>query len=194
MQDSLALFCDRPAEVVAPELLGASLMHDGVGGVIVETEAYAPDDPASHSYAGPTERNAAMFGPPGCAYVYRSYGIHWCFNVVCRTGSAVLVRALQPTAGLNRMIERRGTSDVLALASGPGKLTQALAISREHDRLPLRGGELELIPAKERLGILVGPRIGITKAADRLWRFGIAGSLHLSRPFPRGLPGGTVPL
>jgi DNA-3-methyladenine glycosylase len=164
-----------------------------VGGIVAETEAYAPDDPASHSYGGPSARNAAMFGPPGRAYVYRSYGIHWCFNVVCSTGSAVLVRALQPTSGLERIMERRGTNDMLALGSGPGKLTQALAIGREHDGQPLQGGGLALRPTAERPTILVGPRIGNTKAVDRLWRFGIAGSLHLSRPFPRSLPGGTVP-
>ena len=187
MQDALVIFCDRPADLVAPQLLGASLMLDGIGGIIVETEAYEPDDPASHSYGGPTARNAAMFGPPGRAYVYRSYGIHWCFNVVCRTGSAVLVRALQPTAGLDTMMERRGTTDPLALASGPGKLTQALALSREHDCLPLDGA-LVLAPAGKRYEIAIGPRIGITKAMERPWRFGVSGSPYLSKPFPRPLP------
>jgi len=184
----LARFCDRPAELVAPELLGASLVLDGVGGIVVETEAYAADDPASHSFGGPTQRNAAMFGPPGRAYVYRSYGIHWCFNVVCRTGSAVLVRALEPTFGIARMVERRGTQDLRSLASGPGKLAQALGIGREHDGLPLEGGALALSPAPGRFDIVAGPRIGITRAAEKPWRFGIAGSPFLSRPFPRVLP------
>lgn len=186
MQDALSLFCDRPAEIVAPRLLGASLALGGVGGIIVETEAYAADDPASHSFGGPSERNAAMFGPAGHAYVYRSYGIHWCFNVVCRRGSAVLVRALRPERGIERMMARRGTRDALALASGPGKLAQALAISRDHDGLPLGGGEFELVVSQLRPDIVVGPRIGISKAVDRPWRFGIDGSGHLSRPFPRG--------
>jgi DNA-3-methyladenine glycosylase len=180
MQDismaSLAAFCDRPAEIVAPELLGAL------------------DDPASHSFGGPGVRNAAMFGPPGHAYVYRSYGIHWCFNVVCNTGSAVLVRALQPISGLDWMAERRRTDDVLALASGPGKLAQALAISREHDGLPLAGGRIELWPAEDQFDIVAGPRIGITKAIDRPWRFGIAGSPYLSRPFSRAFAGGGMSL
>jgi DNA-3-methyladenine glycosylase len=184
---SLALFCDRPAEIVAPDLLGASLKAGDVGGVVVETEAYAADDPASHSFRGPGARNAAMFGPPGRAYVYRSYGIHWCFNVVCQPGSAVLVRALQPTSGIGVMAARRNTSDVRALASGPGKLCQALAIDRTHDGLPLEGGLIELRPSPARLDIVVGPRIGITKAVEKPWRFGIAGSPYLSRPFPRAL-------
>lgn len=186
---SLARFCDRPAEIVAPALLGAFLALDGVGGIIVETEAYEPDDPASHSFRGPTLRNAAMFGPPARAYVYRSYGIHWCFNVVCRTGSAVLVRGLQPTAGLEAMMERRNTRDVRALASGPGKLCQALAIGPQHNGLPLWEGEIELRPSEMTGEVAAGPRIGITKAADRPWRFGIAGSSYLSRPFPRTVAG-----
>jgi DNA-3-methyladenine glycosylase len=184
MQDALVIFCDRPARLVAPQLLGATFMLGGVGGIIVETEAYEPDDPASHSYGGPTARNAAMFGPPGRAYVYRSYGIHWCFNVVCRSGSAVLVRALQPTAGLDVMMERRGTTDPRALTSGPGKLTQALALSRDHDCMPLDRALL-LSPAGRQQDVTVGPRIGITKATERPWRFGVTGSLYLSKPFPR---------
>ena len=186
---SLSLFCDRPAEIVAPELLGSMLAVGDAGGVVVETEAYAADDPASHSFGGPSARNAAMFGPPGHAYVYRSYGIHWCFNVVCRPGSAVLIRALQPTSGLEAMMARRGTRDVRALASGPGKLCQALAIDRSRDGLPLEGGSIELRPSPEQPDIVVGPRIGITKAADKPWRFGIAGSPFLSRPFPRAIAG-----
>lgn len=177
-------FCDRPAELVAPDLLGAALLVDGVGGLVVETEAYAPDDPASHSFGGPTARNAAMFGPPARAYVYRSYGIHWCFNVVCRRGSAVLVRALEPKWGLETMIERRGTRAAALLASGPGRLTQALAITRAHDGLPLAGGDgIELDPRPGAHPVVTGPRIGITKAVEQPWRFGLAGSAHLSRPF-----------
>lgn len=190
MQNALTIFCDRPARFVAPQLLGATLMFDGVGGIIVETEAYEPDDPASHSYGGPTARNAAMFGSPGHAYVYRSYGIHWCFNVVCQTGSAVLVRALQPTAGLDIMMERRGKSDPRELASGPGRLTQALALSRDQDGLPLQGGTLVLSPSAEPHEVSTGPRIGITKAAEKPWRFGVTGSPYLSRPFPRPSPAG----
>ncbi len=190
MHDTLALFCDRPARLVAPQLLGATLMLDGVGGIVVETEAYEPNDAASHSYGGPTARNAAMFGPPGRAYVYRSYGLHWCFNVVCRTGSAVLVRALQPTLGLDAMMARRGTVDPRALTSGPGRLTQALALSRDHDGQPLEGGALVLTPSAEVHDIVIGPRIGITKATEKPWRFGLRGSLYISRPFPRALSGG----
>jgi DNA-3-methyladenine glycosylase len=181
-QSMLERFCDRPAEQVAPELLGAALLVDGVGGIVVETEAYEPDDPASHSFGGPTARNAAMFGPPAHAYVYRSYGIHWCFNVVCRRGSAVLVRALEPKWGVEAMMERRGTRIAALLAAGPGRLTQALAITRVHDGLPLGEGVLELDPQPVIHAVATGPRIGISKAVDRPWRFGLAGSAYLSRP------------
>lgn len=180
----LEAFCDRPADEVAPALLGAALLVGGVGGLVVETEAYAPDDPASHSFGGPTARNGAMFGPPGRAYVYRSYGIHWCFNVVCRRGSAVLVRALEPKWGLEAMVERRGTRAAALLASGPGRLTQALAITRAHDGLALAGGGwIGLDPRPGAEAVVVGPRIGISKAVERPWRFGVAGSVYLSRPF-----------
>ncbi len=173
---------------VARDLLGATLLVEGVGGLIIETEAYDHEDPASHSFGGPTQRNAAMFGPPGHAYVYRSYGIHWCFNIVCggaRTGSAVLIRALQPLAGLDAMRERRGTDDVRLLCSGPGRLTEALGITNAHNALPLDAApfRVENGPAPEE--ILVGPRVGITRAADIPWRFGVAGSRFLSRSFPR---------
>jgi DNA-3-methyladenine glycosylase len=184
-QSMLERFCDRPAEQVAPELLGAALLVDGVGGIVVETEAYEPDDPASHSFGGPTARNAAMFGPPAHAYVYRSYGIHWCFNVVCRRGSAVLVRALEPKWGIEAMMERRGTRVATLLAAGPGRLTQALGITRDHDGLPLGGGVLELDPQPVIQAVATGPRIGISKAVDRPWRFGFAGSAYLSRPMAR---------
>ena len=175
---------DRPSLQLARELIGATLLVDGVGGVIVETEAYRPDDPASHSYAGPTARNAAMVGPPGRAYVYRSYGIHWCLNVVGHSGSAVLLRALEPIEGIDVMRERRGVDDLRALCSGPGKLCQALAITREHDGVPLDHPPFELLPRARRASIVVGPRIGITKAIEQPWRFGLKGSRYVSRRFP----------
>lgn len=178
----LEAFCDRPARLVAPDLVGAALTVDGVGGLVVEAEAYEADDPASHSFAGPTARNAAMFGPPARAYVYRCYGVHWCFNVVCRSGSAVLVRALEPKWGLEAMAGRRG-GKALALASGPGRLTQALGITRAHDGMPLAGGAIVLDPRAGACRLVVGTRIGISKAVERPWRFGLSGSAHLSRPF-----------
>ena len=173
----------RHPAAVARGLLGWSLFVDGVGGRIVETEAYHHEDPASHSFNGRTERNAAMFGPPGCAYVYRSYGVHWCFNIVCgeAPGSAVLIRALEPTAGLEVMAIRRGQTDPRALCSGPGKLCQALGVSRDHDGLGMEGAPFKLI-AGEAGSIAVGPRIGISKASEVPWRFGEAGSRFLSRP------------
>jgi DNA-3-methyladenine glycosylase len=173
---------------VARDLVGATLLVDGVGGVVVETEAYAPDDPASHSFRGRTASNAAMFGPPGTLYVYRSYGIHWCANVVCAPegiGAAVLLRALEPTHGIEEMVRRRGVEDIRRLCSGPGSLTQALGIDRTHDGLPLDRPPFELALADAPADVVVGPRIGITKAAELPRRYSLRSSPYVSRPRPR---------
>jgi DNA-3-methyladenine glycosylase len=169
---------------LAPQLIGWTLLVDGVGGVIVETEAYDADDPASHSFRGPKPRNRAMFGPPGHAYVYLSYGLHWCLNFVCREpghGAAVLIRALQPTQGLDVMRERRGTQAPRLLAAGPGRVGQALGVDRSFDGLPLDRAPFELRAPAAPVAVASGPRIGISQAADRPWRFGLAGSPFLSR-------------
>jgi DNA-3-methyladenine glycosylase len=179
-------FFDRSVHEVAPGLIGVTFLCDGVGGVIVEAEAYDHEDPAAHGYRGLTARNASMFGPPGHAYVYRSYGIHWCVNFVCgRPGvaEAVLIRALQPTHGLARMRANRGTADEPALCSGPGKLCQALGITRAHDGLPLDEAPFELLPPVEPVELVSGTRVGISQAADRQWRYGLAGSPFVSRRF-----------
>jgi DNA-3-methyladenine glycosylase len=180
-----AFFARYPVEV-AQDLIGWTLTLNGVGGRIVETEAYHHEEPASHSFSGRTPRNAAMFGPVGRAYVYRSYGIHWCLNLVCgeSPGSAVLIRALEPTHGLERMRERRGLSEPRSLCSGPGKLCQALAVTRAHDGLPMDHAPFAIAPGP-RAGIVAGPRIGISRAADLPWRYGEAGSRFVSRPFPQ---------
>ncbi|NDP64494.1 MAG: DNA-3-methyladenine glycosylase [Polaromonas sp.] len=176
------------SETVARQLIGMRLLVDGVGGIIVETEAYDGEDPASHSFSGPTERNAAMFGPPACIYVYRSYGIHWCMNLVCREtghGAGVLLRAIEPTDGLERMRDRRGLDDVRLLCAGPGRLGQALGIDRSFTGQRLGEPPFALFPAAPELQakVVAGPRIGISKAVDQPWRFGLAGSRFLSRPF-----------
>lgn len=183
-------FFARPVGDVAVDLLGCVLTVGGVGGMIVETERYQQDDPASHSFRGPRGRAAVMFGPPGHMYVYRSYGLHWCANLVCEpegSGAAVLIRALAPLHGIPRMrARRRGVGDPL-LCAGPGRLCAALGIDRHLDGADaLRpGGPVALSGRAEPVEVICGPRIGITKAADRPWRFGVAGSPYLSRPFPR---------
>ena len=179
---------DAPADVVARALIGATVLVDGVGGVIVETEAYDQSDPASHTHMGPTARNAAMFGPSGHAYVYRSYGIHWCLNFTCRPaghGAGVLIRAIEPRAGLEQMQLRRGTSDPRLLCSGPGRLGQALGITMAHYGLPLDRPPFFVAAPDAATESVVGPRIGISKAIDEPWRFGLLGSRFLSKPFAK---------
>ena len=176
----------RPSHEVAQQLIGAVVLIDGVGGRIVETEAYDREDPASHSYSGPTERNAAMFGAPGHAYVYRSYGIHWCLNFVCREdghGAGVLIRAIEPLTGLDVMRARRGVDDVRLLCSGPGKLGQAMGVTRALNGADLAAAPFELTAPASAFEVVAGPRIGISKAMDVPWRFGLAGSRFVSRPF-----------
>lgn len=168
--------------------MGATLLKDSVGGVIVETEAYLEDDPASHSFPGRTRRNASMFGPPGSLYVYRSYGLHWCANVVCGEegeGAAVLLRALEPTHGLAEMRRRRGVADERALCAGPGRLCEALAITGADDGRPLDRPPFELLLPKAPVEVVVSPRVGITRARERPWRYCLKGSAYVSRPRPR---------
>jgi DNA-3-methyladenine glycosylase len=177
-------FFARSVHEVAPDLVGVTMLVDGVGGTIVEVEAYDHEDPAAHGYRGRTARNASMFGPPGHAYVYRSYGIHWCLNFVCEeegVASAVLIRALEPTLGLDEMRARRDLDEPRLLCSGPGRLCQALGITREHDGFALDEPPFELLPRRAEPQIVTGPRIGITQAAERPWRYALAGSSFLSR-------------
>ena len=181
-------FFDRSVHEVAPDLIGVTLLVDGVGGPLVEVEAYDASDPASHGFRGRTARNAAMFGPPGHAYVYRSYGIHWCLNLVCEeegTAAAVLIRALEPRHGIERMQERRRTGDPRLIASGPGRLCQALGVTGGHDGLPLDRPPFELHPRTGQPAIAAVPRVGITLAADYPWRYVLTGSRFLSRAVPR---------
>lgn len=169
--------------MVARELIGASLSMNGVGGTIVETEAYDATDPASHSYKGQTPRNRTMFGPPGRVYIYRSYGIHWCLNLVCETASAVLIRSIEPVTGLAEMQDRRGTEKRRLLCAGPGRLCQALGIDISLDGAPVEMPPFSFAPRLSELPIVTGTRVGISKAVDRPWRFGLAGSPYLSRGF-----------
>ena len=179
-------FFARSVHAVAPDLIGVTFLFNGVGGRIVEVEAYHHTDPAAHSFGGRTERNAVMFGPPGFAYVYRSYGIHWCVNFVCEhegSASAVLIRAIEPLEGLAKMRRRRGLRDERLLCSGPGRVCQALGITRAHNALPLDALPFALRRGNGKVEIAVGPRIGITKAVDHPWRYGLQGSRFLSKPF-----------
>jgi DNA-3-methyladenine glycosylase len=180
-------FFARSVHEVAPDLIGATLLVDGVGGRIVEVEAYEQEDPASHGHRGRTTRNAVMFGPPGYAYVYRSYGIHWCLNFVCGdegVADAVLVRALEPTTGIEEQRRRRGVEALRSLCSGPGKLCQALGITGAHDGLGLDRPPFELRPRLEVPEVVTGPRIGITRATELYWRYMEAASPFLSRSPP----------
>lgn len=179
-------FFARSVHEVAPELIGATFLFKGAGGIIVEVEAYHHTDPAAHSFNGRTERNAVMFGPPGFVYVYRSYGIHWCVNFVCESAgsaSAVLIRAIEPKEALTTMRRRRGMKDERLLCSGPGRVCQALGITRAHNALALDKEPFELRARSGKPEIVTGPRIGITKAIEQPWRYGLAGSRFVSRPF-----------
>jgi DNA-3-methyladenine glycosylase len=180
-------FFGRSVHEVAPELIGAGLWVGGCGGIIVEVEAYHHTEPAAHSYIGPTSRNSVMFGPPGYAYVYRSYGIHWCLNFVCEpegSAGAVLIRAIEPVGGIATMRRRRGVAELKQLCSGPGKLGEALGISRDkHNGLALDAAPFELRARPRPLPVVTGVRIGITKAADLPWRYGLKDSPFLSKPF-----------
>jgi DNA-3-methyladenine glycosylase len=179
-------FFGRPVLEVAPDLIGVTLLVNGVGGIIVEVEAYHHTEPAAHSYRGPTPRNSVMFGPPGFVYVYRSYGIHWCVNFVCEkagSASAVLIRALQPTHGIAAMRRRRGLHDEKSLCSGPGKLTEALGITHQHNGLALDAPPFALHARVGKTDIVTGIRIGLTKAVELPWRYGLRGSKFLSKPF-----------
>ncbi len=172
---------------MAPDLIGATLHFNGSGGLIVEVEAYHHTEPAAHSFRGPTPGNAVMFGPPGYAYIYRSYGIHWCLNFVCEaegSASAVLIRALEPNAGFTAMRRRRHAKSDRLLCSGPGRLCEALGITHRHNGLALDRPPFELLGHTGSIEVVVGPRIGITKAVDLPWRYGLKGSRFLSKPFP----------
>ena len=190
-----AAFYGRPVLEVAPDLLGCVVSHGGVSGIIVETEAYHESEPACHAHVGRTARTQVLFGPPGTAYVYRSYGIHALLNAVCEpegVGAAVLIRALEPRAGVERMRARRGLAPLESLCSGPGKLTQALGVELTENGTDLARGPVRIgppAPGWERVGHVRGPRVGITKAAELPWRFCAVGSRSVSRPWPPGLRG-----
>ena len=184
-------FFRRSVHEVAPDLIGATLLFNGVGGRLVEVEAYHHTDPAAHSYRGQTARNAVMFGPSGYTYVYRSYGIHWCLNLVCEpkgSASAVLIRALEPTDGLPLMRRLRGLSDVRLLCAGPGRVCEALGITAAHNGLALDEPPFSLFARTGEVEVIAGPRIGITKAAEKPWRYGLQGSAFLSKPFREAKP------
>lgn len=180
-------FFARSVHEVAPDLIGATLLVDGVGGIIVEVEAYHHTEPAAHSFNGPTPRNMVMFGPPGFLYVYRSYGIHWCMNFVCEkegSASAVLIRAIEPTHGIPAMRRRRGLHDDRSLSSGPGKLCEAMAVTNKLNALPLDEPPIAIHARTRKPEIVSGIRIGITKAVELPWRYGLKGSKFMSKPFP----------
>src|SRR3979490_1132221 len=171
-------FFARSVHEVAADLIGVTLLVNGVGGIIVEVEAYYPPDPAAHSFRGPTPRNKVMFGPPGFTYVYRSYGIHWCVNFVCEkegSASAVLIRARQPPHGIPAMRRRRGLHDERSLCSGPGKLTEALGITDRHNGLALDMPPIALHARVGKSDVVNGVRIGLTKAVELPWRYGLKG-------------------
>jgi DNA-3-methyladenine glycosylase len=179
-------FFGRSVHEVAPDLIGATFLVNAVGGIIVEVEAYHHTEAAAHSFRGPTPRNLVMFGPPGFSYVYRSYGIHWCVNFVCEqegSASAVLIRALQPTHGIAAIRRRRGLHDERSLCSGPGKLCEALGITIAHSELPLDKPPIALHARIGKVEVVSGLRIGITKAVELPWRYGLKGSRFLSKPF-----------
>ncbi|MGB7034237.1 MAG: DNA-3-methyladenine glycosylase [Xanthobacteraceae bacterium] len=179
-------FFNRRVDQVAPDLIGATLLVNGVGGRLVEVEAYHHTEPAAHSFRGLTERNAVMFGPPGYAYIYRSYGIHWCLNFVCEpkgSAAAVLIRALEPTEGLATMRRRRGVTEDRLLCSGPGRLCEALGVTFKHYGLALDAPPFALFARRDDVEVVAGPRIGLTKAVDLPWRYGEKGSRFLSKPF-----------
>jgi DNA-3-methyladenine glycosylase len=184
-------FFRRSVHEVAPDLIGATLLFKGVGGRIVELEAYHHTDPAAHSFGGLTDRNAVMFGPPGYAYIYLSYGIHWCLNFVCEpagSASAVLIRAVEPTVGLPAMRRRRGVAEDRLLCSGPGRVCEALGITKAHYGLALDEPPFEILARTGHVEVVTGPRIGLTKAADKPWRYGLKGSRFLSKPFGAAKP------
>jgi DNA-3-methyladenine glycosylase len=188
-------FFGRSVHDVAPDLIGATMLFGGVGGRIVEVEAYHHTEPAAHSFRGPTPRNAVMFGPPGYAYVYRSYGIHWCVNFVCEpkgSAAAVLIRAIEPTTGLAAMRRRRGLTDERLLCSGPGRLCEALGITVAQNGMALDAAPFALFARAGTVEIATGPRIGLTKAAELPWRYGLEGSRFLSKPFPTTPPTGSL--
>jgi DNA-3-methyladenine glycosylase len=179
-------FFSRSVHEVAPDLIGAVLLVNGVGGRLVEVEAYHHTDPAAHSFIGPTERNAVMFGPPGYVYAYRSYGIHWCLNLVCEpkgSASAVLIRAIEPTEGIAVMRRRRGVAEERLLCSGPGRVCEALGVTHAQNGLSLIAPPFAIFARQGDEEVIAGPRIGITKAVDKPWRYGLKGSRFLSKPF-----------